>query len=108
MVEKDNEAGERLLKTILEDRPAEVNVHSLLVEHYEREMEELVLEDTFDFMYWFLFYRKQSNEKVPGMVYAEEKGKLSEDAKKELKKDYDAFVLYFGTEERIFNFCATL
>ncbi len=37
LIEKDNERGEKLLKTILEDRPAEVNVHSLLVEHYERE-----------------------------------------------------------------------
>ncbi len=323
LVEKNKEAGERLLKTILEDRPAEVNVHSLLVEHYEREgrfseaeaeyqrmlsetddelvwanygyflerrrgryedafdalknsleicervgeeeagefleevkrsisrvermkdlegekaraareyqeamwliadimgfaekrmereikkaqeeymkekeMEEIVLEDTFDFMYWFLFHRKQSNGKVPGMVYAEEEslgevtkerlkglespvegtfeivdvdhasfklavkdiitdeeyalmgdfsgiskgqifsgniypwsdfyltggavatheeeyseslkkltdelksGKLLEDAKKELKKEHDAFVLYFGTEDPIFK-----
>ena len=323
LIEKNKEAGERLLKTILEKRPAETNVHSLLVEHYEREgrfseaeaeyqrmlsetddelvwanygyflerrrgryedafdalkssleicervgeeeagefleevkrsisrvermkdlegekaraareyqealwliadimefaekgmereikkaqeeymkekeMEEIVLEDTFDFMYWFLFHRKQSNGKVPGMVYAEEEslgevtkerlkglespvegtfeivdvdhasfklvvkdiitgeeyglmgdfpeirngqtfsgciypwsdfyltagalaayiddhserlkkfaeelksGKQLEEAKKELKKEHDAFVLYFGTEERIFK-----
>lgn len=37
LIEKDKGRGEKLLKTILEDRPAEVNVHSLLVEHYERE-----------------------------------------------------------------------
>ncbi len=37
LIEKDKERGEKLLKTILEDRPAAVNVHSLLVEHYERE-----------------------------------------------------------------------
>jgi len=323
LVEKNKEAGERLLKTILEERPAEVNVHSLLVEHYEREgrfseaeaeyqrmlsetddelvwanygyflerrrgryedasdalknsleicervgeeeagefleevkrsisrvkrmkdlegekarearayqeavwliadirefaekrmereikkaqeeyveekdMKEIVLEDTFDFMYWFLFCRKLPNEKVPGMVYAEEEcldevikerlkglgspvegtfeivdvdhasfkfvvkniitddeyelmgnfpeirngqtfsgciypwenfyltagalatyiddhserlkklaeelksGKLLEEAKKELKKEHDAFVRYFGTEELIFK-----
>jgi tetratricopeptide (TPR) repeat protein len=323
LIEKNKEAGERLLKAILEDRPADVNVHSLLAEHYEREgrfseaeaeytrmlsetddelvwanygyflerrqgryedafealknsleicervgegeagefleevkrsisrvermkdlegekaraareyqeamwliadimefaekrmereikkaqeeymkekeMEEIVLEDTFDFMYWFLFHRKQSNGKVPGMVYAEEEslgevtkerlkglespvegtfeivdvdhasfklavkdiitdeeyalmgdfsgisegqifsgniypwsdfyltggavatyiddhserlkkfaeelksGKLLEDAKKELKKEHDAFVLYFGTEDTIFK-----
>lgn len=323
LIEKNKEAGERLLKTILEKRPAETNVHSLLVEHYEREgrfseaeaeyqrmlsetddelvwanygyflerrrgrygdafvafksslevcervgegeagefleevkrsisrvermkdlegekaraareyqeamwliadimefaekgmereikkaqeeymkekeMEEIVLEDSFDFMHWFLFHRKQSNGKVPGMVYAEEEslgevtkerlkglespvegtfeivdvdhasfklvvkdiitdeeyglmgdfpeirkgqtfsgciypwsdfyltagalavyiddhserlkkfaeelksGKLLEEAKKELKKEHDAFVLYFGTEERIFK-----
>jgi len=36
LIEKNKEAGERLLKTILVARPAEVNVHSLLVEHYER------------------------------------------------------------------------
>jgi len=323
LIEKNKEAGERLLKAILEERPAEVNVHSLLVEHYEREgrfseaeaeyhrmlsetddelvwanygyflerrqgryedafealknsleicehvgeeeagefleevkrsisrvermkdlegekaraameyqealwliadimefaekgmereikkaqeeymkekdMEEIVLEDTFDFMHWFLFHRKQPNGKVPGMVYAEEEsldevtkerlkglerpvegtfeivdvdhasfklavkdiitdeeyelrgdfsgisegqvfsgciypwsdfyltggavaayaeesseevkklaeefksGKLLEDAKKELKNEHDGFVLYFGTEERIFK-----
>lgn len=322
LVEKNKEAGERLLKTILEKRPAEVNVHSLLVEHYEREgrfseaeaeyqrmlsetddelvwanygyflekkeryedafeafknslevcerlgeeeagefleevkrsisrvermkdlegekaraareyqeamwliadimefaekrmereikkaqeeymkekdMEEIVLENSFDFMYWFLFHRELPNEKVPGMMYAEENGldevtkemlkglgcpvegtfeivdvnhpsfkfvvkdmitddeyelmgnfpemrngqtfsgciypwsdfyltggavatyiddhserlkklaeelksgKLLEDAKKELKNEHDAFVLYFGTEERIFK-----
>jgi tetratricopeptide (TPR) repeat protein len=323
LIEKDKEAGERLLKTILEDRPAEVSVHSLLVEHYEREsrfseaeaeyqrmlsetddglawanygyflerrqgryedafeafknsleicerieeeeagefleevkrsisrvermkdvegekarvtreyheavwliadirqfaekemereikkaheeylkekdIEKIVLVDSFDFMHWFLFHRELPNEKVPGMVYAEEKsldevtkerlkglgspvegtfeivdvdhasfklvvkniitdevyelmgdfpeirngqtfsgciypwsdfyltagalaayiddhserlkklaeefksGKLLEEAKKELKKEHDAFVLYFGTEERIFK-----
>ena len=323
LVEKNKEAGERLLKTILEKRPAEVNVHSLLVEHYEREsrfseaeaeyqrmlsetddelvwanygyflerrrgryedafdafknslevcervgeeeagafleevkrsisrvermkdlegekaraareyqeavwliadirefaekrmereikkaqeeyveekeMEEIEFEDTFDFINWFLFHRELPNEKVPGMMYAEEKsldevtkerlkglgspvegtfeivdvdhpsfkfvvkdiitdeeyelmgnfpeirngqtftgciypwsdfyltggalatheeeyseslkklteelksGKLLEEAKNELKKDHDAFVLYFGTEERIFK-----
>ena len=165
----------------------------------EKEMEEIVLEDSFDFMHWFLFHRERTNGKVPGMVYAEEEslgevtkerlkglgspvkgtfeivdvdhasfklavkdiitdeeyalmgdfpeisegqifsgniypwsdfyltggavaaykddhserlkelaeelktGKLLEDAKKELKKDHDAFVLYFGTEERIFK-----
>jgi hypothetical protein len=165
----------------------------------EKDMEEIVLEDTFDFMYWFLFHRKQSNGKVPGMVYAEEEslgevtkerlkglespvegtfeivdvdhasfklavkdiitdeeyalmgdflgisegqifsgniypwsdfyltggavatyiddhserlkkfaeelksGKLLEEAKKELKKEHDAFVLYFGTEDTIFK-----
>jgi tetratricopeptide (TPR) repeat protein len=37
LIEKNKEAGERLLKTILEERPAEAKVHSLLVEHYERE-----------------------------------------------------------------------
>ncbi len=37
LVEKNKEAGERLLKAILEKRRAETNVHSLLVEHYERE-----------------------------------------------------------------------
>jgi len=323
LVEKNKEAGERVLKTILEKRPAEVGVHSLLVEHYEREsrfseaeaeyqrmlgetedelvwanygyflerrrgryedafeafknslevcerigeeeagefleevkrsisrvermkdlkgekaraareyheavwligdikafaekrmereikkaqeeyveekeMEEIEFEDTFDFIQWFLFHRELSNGKAPGMVYAEEKsldevtkeklrglgspvegtfeivdvdhasftlvvkdiitdeeydlmgnfpeirkgqtftgciypwgdfyltggavvaheeeygeqvkrlveelksGKLLEDAKKELKKEHDAFVLYFGTEERIFK-----
>lgn len=36
LIEKNKEAGERLLKIILVARPAEVNVHSLLVEHYER------------------------------------------------------------------------
>ncbi|MGB2726846.1 MAG: hypothetical protein WBD09_00015 [Halobacteriota archaeon] len=36
LIEKNKEAGERLLKTILVARPAETNVHSLLVEHYER------------------------------------------------------------------------
>ena len=323
LIEKNKEAGERLLKTILEKRPAEVNVHSLLVEHYERvgrfseaeaeykrmlsetddelvwanygyflerrqgryedafealknsleicerigeeeggefleeakrsisrvermkdiegekarvtreyheavwliadirefaekemereikkaheeymkekDIEEIVLADSFDFMHWFLFHRELPNEKVPGMAYAEEKsldevtkerlkglgspvegtfeivdvdhasfklvvknivtdeeyelmgnfpeirngqtftgniypwsdfyltggavatyiddhserlkklaeelksGKLLEDAKKELKNEHDAFVLYFGTEERIFK-----
>lgn len=323
LVEKNKEAGERLLKTILEKRPAEVGVHSLLVEHYEREsrfseaeaeyhrmlsktddelvwanygyflerwqgryedafdalknslevcervgeeeagafleeakrsisrvermkdlegekaraareyheavwliadirefaekgmereikkaqeeymkekdVEGIVLEDSFDFMHWFLFCRKLPNEKVPGMMYVEEKslgevtkerlkglespvegtfeivdvdhtsfkfavkdiitddeyelmgdfpairngqtfsgciypwgdfyltagalaaykddhserlkklaeelksGKLLEDAKKELKKEHDAFVLYFGMEDTIFK-----
>ncbi len=165
----------------------------------EKEMEEIEFEDTFDFIQWFLFHRELSNGKAPGMVYAEEKsldevtkeklrglgspvegtfeivdvdhasftlvvkdiitdeeydlmgnfpeirkgqtftgciypwgdfyltggavvaheeeygeqvkrlveelksGKLLEDAKKELKKEHDAFVLYFGTEERIFK-----
>jgi tetratricopeptide (TPR) repeat protein len=322
LVEKNKEAGERLLKAILEKRPAEVNVHSLLVEHYERvgrfseaeaeyqrmlsetddelvwanygyflekkeryedafdalknslevcervgeeeagvfleevkrsisrvarmkdlegekaraarvyqeavwliadirefaekgmereikkaqeeyveekDMEEIEFEDTFDFINWFLFHRKLPNEKVPGMMYAEEEsldevtkerlrglgspvegtfeivdvdhasfklvvkniitdekyelmgnfpeirkgqtftgniypwgdfyltagalaayiddhserlkklaeelksGKLLEDAKKELKKEHDAFILYFGTEELVFK-----
>jgi len=323
LIEKNKEAGERLLKTILEDRPAEVSVHSLLVEHYEREsrfseaeaeyqrmlsetddelvwanygnflekrgryqdafdafknsleicervgeeeagefleevkrdisrvermkdlegekarvareyqeamwligniktfaekrmereikkaqeeymegkdMEEIEWEDTFDFIQWFLFHRELSNGKVPGMVYAEEEsldevtkeklrglgspvegtfeivdvdhasftlvvkdiitdeeynnlmgnfpkirqgqtfsgciypwsnfyltggavvaheeeygekvktlveelksGKLLEDAKKELKKEHDAFVLYFGSQNQIFK-----
>ncbi|MEA2032396.1 MAG: hypothetical protein U9N41_02305 [Euryarchaeota archaeon] len=208
LVEKNKEAGERLLKAILEGRPAEVNVHSLLVEHYEREgrfseaeaeyhrmlsetddelvwanygyflerrqgryedasdalkssleicervgeeeagefleevkrsisrvermkdlegekarearayqeavwliadimefagkrmereikkaqeeyveekeMKEIVLEDSFDFMHWFLFCRKLPNEKVPGMVYAEEEC-LDEVIKERLK-----------------------
>ena len=207
LVEKNKEAGERLLKTILEKRPAEVNVHSLLVEHYEREgrfseaeaeyqrmlsetddelvwanygyflekkeryedafdalknslevcervgeeeagvfleevkrsisrvarmkdlegekaraareyqeavwliadirefaekgmereikkaqeeyveekeMEEIEFEDTFDFINWFLFHRKLPNEKVPGMMYAEEES-LDEVTKERLK-----------------------
>jgi tetratricopeptide (TPR) repeat protein len=37
LIEKDKARGEKLLKTILEDRPAEVPVHSLLVKHYEGE-----------------------------------------------------------------------
>jgi len=197
LIEKNKEAGERLLKTILVERPAEGNVHSLLVEHYERagrfseaeaeykrmlsetddelvwanygyflekggrygdafeafknslevcervgeeeegeflkeakksisrvermkdlegekarvareyqeavwligdikvfaekrmereirkaqeeyveekDKEEIRVEDSFDFMGWFLFHRKLPDEKVPGMVYAEEEG----------------------------------
>ena len=37
LIEKDKARGEKLLKTILEDRPAEVPIHSLLVKHYEGE-----------------------------------------------------------------------
>ena len=37
LIEKDKARGERLLKTILEERPAEVAVHSVLVKQYERE-----------------------------------------------------------------------
>jgi tetratricopeptide (TPR) repeat protein len=37
LIEKDKERGERILKTILEERPAEVAVHTALVKHYERE-----------------------------------------------------------------------
>ncbi|MDI6885314.1 MAG: hypothetical protein QMD22_03020 [archaeon] len=37
LIEKDKERGEKLLKRILEDRTAEVTVHSLLVKHYEGE-----------------------------------------------------------------------
>ena len=37
LIEKDKERGERILKTILEERPAEVAVHSVLVKQYERE-----------------------------------------------------------------------
>jgi len=207
LVEKNKEAGERLLKTILEERPAEVSVHSLLVEHYEMgskfseaeaeyqrmlsetdnelvwanygnflekrgryqdafdafknslevcervgeeeageileevkksisrvermkelegeearagreyqeavwlmgdirafaekrlereikkaqeeymeevDMEEVEWEDTFDFINWFLFHRKLSNGKVPGMVYAEEES-LDEETKEKLR-----------------------
>lgn len=204
LIEKNKEAGERLLKAILEDRPTELNAHSLLVEFYEREsrfsdaetefrrildetddelvwanyghflemrgryedafvafknalvicervgeeelveevrrnisivermknlegekartareyqeavwligdirvfsekmmdseitkaqeeyikekdIEKIELEDSFDFMYWFLFQRELPNGKVPGMVYAEEKG-LSEATKARLE-----------------------
>jgi len=37
MTEKDAERGEKLLKTILEDKPPAVSAHLLLVSHYERE-----------------------------------------------------------------------
>jgi len=50
----------------------------------EKDIEEIELEDSFDFMYWFLFQRELPNGKVPGMVYAEEKG-LSEATKARLE-----------------------
>jgi tetratricopeptide (TPR) repeat protein len=37
LIEKDKERGERLLKAILEERPAEVAVHEVLAKHCERE-----------------------------------------------------------------------
>jgi len=37
LIEKNKDAGERLLKAILEDNPAELTAHSLLVDFYERE-----------------------------------------------------------------------
>jgi tetratricopeptide (TPR) repeat protein len=37
LIEKDKARGEKLLKTILEERPAEVAVHAVLVKHYEGE-----------------------------------------------------------------------
>ncbi len=50
----------------------------------EKDIEEIELEDSFDFMYWFLFTRELPKGKVPGRVYAEEKG-LSEATKARLE-----------------------
>jgi tetratricopeptide (TPR) repeat protein len=36
LIEKEKERGERLLKAVLEARPAAVSVHAMLVKHYER------------------------------------------------------------------------
>jgi len=50
----------------------------------EEEMEEIAFEDVFDFISWFLFCRELPDGKVPGMVYADEKG-LSEETKERIK-----------------------
>jgi len=48
-------------------------------------------------------YKDDHSERLKELAEELKSGKLLEDAKKELKKDHDAFVLYFGTEERIFK-----
>jgi tetratricopeptide (TPR) repeat protein len=44
LIEKDGEKGEKLLKTIIEDIPTEVNAHWLLVELYDRENKQVEAE----------------------------------------------------------------
>ncbi|HID19624.1 MAG TPA: hypothetical protein EYP28_01590 [Methanophagales archaeon] len=44
LIEKDTERGEKLLKTIIEDIPTEVNAHWLLVELYDREDKQVEAE----------------------------------------------------------------
>ena len=48
-------------------------------------------------------YIDDHSERLKKLAEELKSGKLLEDAKKELKKEHDAFVLYFGTEERIFK-----
>lgn len=50
----------------------------------EKGIEVLYVEDTFDFLYWFLFSRALGDGRTPGMVYVDEKG-LSDELKERLQ-----------------------